>query len=195
MAVLCEVDGNQAGVAREYEQVQEVAQEYARAWQGATDPEGVKELWEALDAIETFNSRARKGARRSPGGEDICVKLERVPAVLREMQAIARRNGIGMVNFGHLGEGNIHSGLLVRMNDLKELEGARRTMDEVHQLALREGGSTTGEHGVGLARTPYMAREHGEGLHWMAEVKKAMDPHGIMNPGKIWPLLETAARR
>ncbi|MDN5345110.1 MAG: glycolate oxidase, partial [Clostridia bacterium] len=194
MAIICEVDGNPASVAWEYGQVQEVARRYARAWRGADDPPGVKILWEAIDAIETFSSKVREGAKRSPGGEDICVKIDRLPAVLREMQAIARDNGIGIVNFGHLGQGNIHSGLLVHMDDPAETEGARRTIEAIHRLALRERGATTAEHGVGLVRVPYMVEEHGRALDYMAAVKRVFDPHGILNPGKIWPLPDAPAR-
>jgi FAD/FMN-containing dehydrogenase len=61
--------------------------------------------------------------------------------------------------------------------------------DDIHQLALRVGGTTTGEHGVGAARAPYMAQEHGPALEVMRQVKRALDPNGILNPGVIFDAL------
>ena len=59
--------------------------------------------------------------------------------------------------------------------------------DEIHELGLSMGGTTTGEHGVGATRAPFMAREHGAALDVMERIKHAVDPLGIMNPGKIFP--------
>ncbi len=186
--IICEVDGNEDSVAWEYARLQEVAKEYAQAWHGSSESHGIHELWEINDNIEGFSASIRDGAKRIAASEDVCVKLEKLPNVLREIQSIAKQNGIGIVNFGHWAKGHIHSGLLVKVEDEKEVEAAFRTADEIHRLVLQEGGATTAEHGVGFVRAPYMLEEHANGLGWMVKIKEALDPYQILNPGKILPL-------
>lgn len=186
--IIVEVDGNEDSVAWEYAKLQEVAKEYAIKWTSANDSHGLHELWEINDGVETVSAKIREGAKRISAGEDICVKLEKLPKVLRAVQAIAKENGIGVLNFGHWAKGHIHSGLLVKVEDDKEVEAAVKVADEIHRLAIVEGGSTTGEHGTGYLRAPYMAEEHANAFDWMIKIKKAIDPYKILNPGKIFPL-------
>lgn len=189
--IICEVDGNEDSVAWEYARLQEVAQKYAKAWQGENDSHGIHMLWEVNDEIEGLSASIREGAKRIAASEDVCVTLEKLPRVLREIQQIAKQNGIGVINFGHWAKGHIHSGLLVKVEDEKEREAAFRTADEIHRLVLREGGSTTAEHGTGYVRSQYMSEEHGNGLDWMIKIKDILDPYHILNPGKICPLKDS----
>lgn len=188
--IICEVDGNEASVAWEYSILQEIAKKYSQTWAGSDEPQGIHELWEINDNIEGASASIREGAKRIAAGEDVCVTLEKLPKVLREMQSIAKQNGIGILNFGHWAKGHIHSGLLVKVDDPKEVDAASRTADEIHRLVLKEGGATTAEHGTGYVRVPYMAEEHENALDWMIKVKEVLDPHQILNPGKIFPLKE-----
>ncbi|KUO63016.1 MAG: hypothetical protein APF84_10845 [Gracilibacter sp. BRH_c7a] len=186
--IICEVDGNEESVTWEYTKLQEVAKEYAQASRGSNEPHGIHELWEINDNIEGFSASIREGAKRIAASEDVCVKLEKLPKILREIQLIAKQNGIGIVNFGHWAKGHIHSGLLAKVEDPGEVDAAFRTADEIHRLVLQEGGATTAEHGVGFVRAPYMLEEHENGLDWMVKIKEALDPFHILNPGKICPL-------
>ena len=99
--------------------------------------------------------------------------------------AVARHR-IPIATYGHIAGGGLHPGHLIDGRDPDEVQRVLRVADDIHQLALRMGGTTTGEHGVGAARAPYMAQEHGPALQVMRRLKQALDPHGIMNPGVIF---------
>lgn len=186
LIVIVEVDGNQGSVRHELAQLRDIAGRYAQLVEWADDAHGVRELWEALDEVEGANSRLRPGATRIPGGEDISVPLTRMSEAIRGLRAITEKYGISAVHFGHAGEGNIHSGLLVKMDDPAEVTGAEAATKEMHLLALDLGGSVTGEHGIGTARVEFMEAEHGAAYQLMAAIKRAIDPDNIMNPGKVF---------
>ena len=116
----------------------------------------------------------------------------RIPETLRAIQDISKKHDIPIATYGHIGGGGLHPGHLIDGRDPDEVRRVLLVADEIHELALRMGGTTTGEHGVGVARAPYMAREHGPALDVMRRIKQALDPKNIMNPGKIfgdtpWP--------
>ncbi|MHB1160090.1 MAG: FAD-binding oxidoreductase [Chloroflexota bacterium] len=186
LVLIVELDGNEAGVRQDLEAVLAIARRLAQRVELADDPHGVAELWEALDSVEGAASQIRPGARRIPGGEDICVPLDRMTEALRGIRAIAQRHGIGVVSFGHAAQGNIHSGLLVKLEDPREVAGAEAAMREIHQLALELRGSLTGEHGIGTSRLEFVAQEHGAAYGVMAWIKRTLDPDNLMNPGKLW---------
>ena len=85
------------------------------------------------------------------------------------------------------GSGNVHSAFVIDPRDQDEVDRVLKASDEIHQLALRMGGTVTGEHGVGFVRSGYMGQEHGPALAAMQAIKRALDPLGIMNPGKLLP--------
>ena len=87
---------------------------------------------------------------------------------------------------GHVGDGNFHLGFLINRDDKKEMEEAERLNDRLVMRALALDGTCTGEHGIGLGKMKFLTAEHGEGVSVMREIKKALDPHNIMNPGKIF---------
>jgi glycolate oxidase len=131
----------------------------------------------------------RPGSNRAYCGEDICVPVARIPETLRAIQDISARHRIPIATYGHIGGGGLHPGHLIDGRDPDEIRRVLLVADEVHQLALRMGGTTTGEHGVGAARAPYMAQEHGPALDVMRRIKRALDPIGILNPGVIFDAL------
>jgi D-lactate dehydrogenase (cytochrome) len=87
---------------------------------------------------------------------------------------------------GHVGDGNFHLTLLVDMDDRDELQRAEALSERLVERALAMDGTCTGEHGVGQGKMKYLVAEHGRAaLDVMASIKRALDPHNIMNPGKI----------
>ena len=100
---------------------------------------------------------------------------------------ISARYGIPIATYGHIGGGSLHPGHLIDGRDPDEIRRVLLVADEIHRLALRMGGTTTGEHGVGAVRAPYMPAEHGPALDVMRRIKQARDPRGIMNPATIFP--------
>lgn len=185
--LLFEVDGNPAGVEWEGRQIEEIVGRLAARVERATDPDRMAALWEGRSVTATAAARVRPDGSRVFAGEDISVPLSRVTEAIRAIKEMAAQHGIGVVLYGHIGDGNIHSAPVIDPENPEEVEKVKGLIDGIHRLAIRLGGSTTGEHGVGLVRAAYAPHEHGPALQTMRQIKRALDPRGIMNPGKLLP--------
>ncbi len=185
--LLFEVDGNPPGVRYDAEQITRLVRPLAREAEWSDEPARIAALWEARSVVGAAVGVLRPGSNRAYCGEDICVPVSRIPETLRAIQEISAKHRIPIATYGHIGGGGLHPGHLINGRDPDEIRRVLRVADEVHELGLRMGGTTTGEHGVGAARAPYMAREHGPALDAMRRIKRALDPNGIMNPGTIFP--------
>lgn len=184
--LLFEVDGNPQGVRWDAEKIAEVVRPLAREVEWSDEPDRISALWEARSLVGAAIGALRPGSNRAYCGEDICVPVARVPETLRAIQDISAKYEILIATYGHVGGGNLHPGHLIDARDPDEIRRVLLVADEIHELALRMGGTVTGEHGVGAARAPYMAREHGPALDAMSAIKRALDPKAIMNPAKIF---------
>jgi len=100
---------------------------------------------------------------------------------------VSERSGVLIYAFGHAGDGNLHTETIVRKEDAEEFARGLRATDEIIERAIDAGGTSTGEHGVGLGKRQFMLKEHGASLEVMRAIKGLLDPQGIMNPGKIFP--------
>ncbi len=105
---------------------------------------------------------------------------------LRAIRQLAAKHGIQVVNYGHIGDGNVHTAPVINPEIPDEVERVMQLVDEIHLLAIEMNGSTTGEHGVGAVRRKYAELEHGLAVNYMKKVKEVFDPKGIMNPGKLF---------
>jgi glycolate oxidase len=184
--LLFEVDGNPQGVRWDAERVAEVVRPLAREAEWSDEPARIAALWEARSLVGAAIGALRPGSNRAYCGEDICVPVARVPETLRAIQDISAKHRIPIATYGHVGGGNLHPGHLIDLREPDEIRRVLRVADEIHELALRMGGTVTGEHGVGAARAQYMAHEHGPALDAMRAIKRALDPKGILNPAKIF---------
>jgi len=185
--LLFEVDGNPPSVSHDARRIAQVVSALASQVEWADDPRRVKALWEGRAVVGVASGQVRPEATRIYAGEDICVPIARVPQALRAIQEIGRKYDTIVVTYGHIGDGNLHSAPIIRVDDHEEVERAQLVANEIHRLALELGGTVTGEHGVGITRKPYMQAEHGPALAVMRRIKQALDPQGIMNPGKVFP--------
>lgn len=140
--------------------------------------------------------RMRHGAYRSclalrPGATavvtDVCVPMSHLAAAVAAAAADIRAEGLLGPMVGHVGDGNFHSQMLIMPGDMDELAAAKRVANRMAERALSVGGTITGEHGVGVGKRPLMRAQHGEAIAVMAAIKQALDPQGIMNPGKLIP--------
>lgn len=190
--LLFEVDGNGVGVRADAEKIADVVQPLARGVEWSDEPERIATLWEARSLVGAAIGVLRPGSNRAYCGEDICVPVARIPETLREIQEIGERHRIPIATYGHIGGGNLHPGHLIDSQDPDEIKRVLRVAEEIHDLALKMGGTVTGEHGVGASRVAYMEREHGPALDTMRAIKVALDPTGILNPGKLFPSDEAA---
>jgi FAD/FMN-containing dehydrogenase len=139
-----------------------------------------EQLWKARRSI----SPALYILKPKKMNEDIVVPRSKIVDILRDIGSIAKRHNLLIVNFGHAGDGNIHTNILI---DDAELELAETAVKEIFAATLRLGGSITGEHGIGTAKAAYLPMEIApEALAAMKRIKQALDPNNILNPGKIF---------
>jgi glycolate oxidase len=179
--LLVEVDGPAESTAREADRIAEIMMSHgaARVNRAGSDAER-EQLWKARRSI----SPALYTIKPKKLNEDIVVPRSRIAESLREIAAIAERHGLLIVNFGHAGDGNIHTNI---MYDEADLQKAEMAVKEVFASTLRLGGSITGEHGIGLSKADYLPMELGqEAIAAMKSIKHALDPNNILNPGKIF---------
>lgn len=185
--LLFEVDGCKEAVTHDAQRVAEIVKEVTPRVEWADEPRKVAALWEGRSVVGAASGQVRPGATRVYAGEDICVPITRVPEALRGIQDIGEKYDTIVVTYGHIASGNLHAAPVIDMASEEERERVRFVADEIHQMALRLGGTVTGEHGVGMTRRAYMEQEHGGALAAMLAIKQALDPKGIMNPGKLFP--------
>jgi glycolate oxidase len=118
--------------------------------------------------------------------EDVCVPRAAVPEMLARIQEIGRRWDTTIANIAHAGDGNLHPLLITPIGDERARARAQSAFEEILADALALGGTVTGEHGVGLLKRDGLRREQSpEVLAMQRAVKAALDPHGILNPGKV----------
>ncbi|MBI1194295.1 MAG: FAD-binding protein [Gammaproteobacteria bacterium] len=150
----------------------------------ATDRREAGRLWHMRKAL----SPALRTVAPGKINEDVVVPVSRIPELIARLEALGKRFGIRIVNFGHAGNGNIHVNLLVNPNDAAEMKRAHECLDAVFETVLTLRGTLSGEHGVGLVKKEYVGRElDRESLAIMRDIKARFDPHNILNPGKMFP--------
>ncbi len=150
--------------------------------QAADSPEEAEELWKGRKSVGSVASQLRANNI----SEDVTVPISKVPDLLTGVSNIVRKYGLPFVVFGHAGDGNLHPKIMYDPSDPKEVEGAKKAADEIFTLTCNLGGTLTGEHGIGLAKAPYMTMEHDPvALDVMSSLKKLFDPNNILNPGKM----------
>jgi D-lactate dehydrogenase (cytochrome) len=122
----------------------------------------------------------------APG--DVTVPISAYPDLIRRIESLAAEANLLVPAFGHAGDGNVHYFVLVDESDPDHVETGQRVGTDIVEAAIDLGGTSTGEHGVGVGKRKHMYREHGEaGVRAMRAVKDALDPEGTMNPGKVFP--------
>jgi D-lactate dehydrogenase (cytochrome) len=140
-------------------------------------------LWQARHEAYYAALALRPGAKGWP--TDVCVPISRLAECILETKRDLEANGLLAPLVGHVGDGNFHLVFLVDPDDSNELARAAAANDRLVMRALALDGTCSGEHGVGYGKMPFLAAEHGEAVEVMRAVKRALDPEGIMNPGKI----------
>lgn len=184
--LLFEVDGNPPSVEYEGNLIQAVCGRRARNVEWSVDPARMAQLWEGRSVTATAAARIRHDGTRIFAGEDISVPLDKVADTLRAIKQLGEKHGIQVVNYGHIGDGNVHTAPVINPEIPEEVERARQLVHDIHLLAIELNGSTTGEHGVGAVRRHYAEIEHGNAVNYMKKIKQAFDDKGIMNPGKLF---------
>ena len=177
---------SESAVDEQARAVQEIAHDNdALAFQFASTPEERATLWQARHNVLYATIASRPGAK--PWTSDVCVPISRLADCILETQDDLRRSRIVAPLVGHAGDGNFHLIFMVNTEDEAEMDAVKAANARLVERALKFGGTCTGEHGVGVGKLKYLREEHGDGLDAMRAIKRALDPHDIMNPGKLIP--------
>jgi D-lactate dehydrogenase len=151
----------------------------------AAHGEEVAALWKTRKAL----SPALRHIAPKKINEDVVVPVSRIGTFIEGLERLSRETGIRIVNFGHAGNGNIHVNLLVNPDDPDETARAADCLEAVFSLVIELEGTLSGEHGVGLEKRDFVAREiEPATLRLMRDIKRQFDPRNILNPGKGLPL-------
>ncbi len=181
-----EFHGSDSSVAQDVERFRELADDFgASGFDWATKVEDRNALWTMRHNAHYASCALRPGARVLV--TDICVPISRLAEAVEETREdIAAMPFPGTI-LGHVGDGNFHAELMFDEHDKAELAAVEGFSERMAERALRLGGTITGEHGIGAGKMKYMADEHGDGWQVMGQIKRALDPDNLMNPGKLVP--------
>lgn len=184
--LMVEFHGSPGAVREDAARFGEIAAEFgAQGFDWATLPEDRARLWRMRHGAYHACLALRPGAAGLV--TDVCVPMSHLSAAVQDAaRDIAAEGLIGPI-LGHVGDGNFHSLLLVDPDSPDEIAAAKRIATRMAERALSVGGTITGEHGIGIGKRGLMMAEHGEGWHLMGQIKAALDPHDILNPGKLVP--------
>jgi glycolate oxidase len=182
--LLMETDGHPAAVEEEASRMAQIARNlHARDVRVAQTAEEAIRLATARRAA--FSSLARIAPTTIL--EDATVPRSELAQMVEHIQRVAEKYGLKVGTFGHMGDGNLHPTFLTNEKDVEEMHRVELAMKEIFDRALALGGTITGEHGVGLAKKPFLKGAVGElNLEVMKQIKRTFDPKGILNPGKIF---------
>ncbi len=179
-----EFHGTEAWAKEQAEMVGEIARDYGGSnFEWAIRQEDRNKLWQARHDAYFANLALRPGAKG--WATDVCVPISRLAECILETRRDIDETGVLAPIVGHVGDGNFHLTFLVDPDDPKEMAKTEGVNERMVMRALAMGGTCTGEHGVGTGKMRFLQAEHGEALAVMRQVKLALDPDNIMNPGKI----------
>src|ERR1700736_39843 len=182
--LIAEADGSEHEALRLRDEIVEALADEALDQIAPTEREALAALWRWRDGV-SIAVTTKRGGKVS---EDIVVPLDRLREAIEETVAIGLRHDLPACSWGHAGDGNLHSTFLIAPDSDEELARATLAGDELFALAVRLGGSISGEHGIGWVKRGQLARQWGQpALALHAEIKRVFDPKGLLIPGKKLP--------
>lgn len=182
--LLIETDGHPAAVADEIARIEALCRE-----QGATSVKRAANAGEATKLATARRSAFSALARLKPTTilEDATVPRSELAKMIRFVGETAAKHRLDVATFGHFGDGNLHPTFLTNERDTEEMHRVEAAMQEIFTYALSLGGTITGEHGVGLAKKAFLRQQFGDDSYTLLKtIKRALDPDGLLNPGKIF---------
>jgi glycolate oxidase len=181
--VLLELAGGAAEVRLQRRVLLGWARRHGLAHRAARNRAEAEGLWE----VRRSCSGAMFKLGDSKLNEDIVVPMGKYVAFARFLEGLRRESGLPIPTFGHLGDGNLHVNIMYHKGDPAESRAAQRAVKELMAKVVALGGAISGEHGIGLAKTPFLRLQHPPAaVRAMRAVKDALDPRGILNPGKMF---------
>ena len=179
-----EFHGTEAGARDQVENFKALAEaEGAIRFDWAESEEERRRLWKARH--EAYWAIRAVFPGKDALATDVCVPISRLAECVVETQKDIEASGLTAPIVGHVGDGNFHTTPVFDLNNAKEMAAVEGFLERLAERAIAMEGTCTGEHGIGQGKMKYLKAELGEGLSVMRAIKTALDPHGIMNPGKI----------
>jgi glycolate oxidase len=185
--LLLELAGSKAEVREQRALVLAWAAEHATAHQAARTREEAEQLW----AVRRKCSGAMFELGDAKLNEDIVVPMRNYVKFAQFLARLKRESGLHIPTFGHLADGNLHVNIMYRRSIPAECRMAEKTVQRLMETVVAMDGAISGEHGIGLAKTPFLRIQHSPAqVGAMQAVKQALDPRGILNPGKMFERFE-----
>ncbi len=186
--LILEVEGDEHATAADLDACRgAVGKAGATGVEQAVEPGQAARLWAARKAVSAAVAKVMIGKVN----EDVVVPRDRIAELVSRTHDLGREHSLPVVNFGHLGDGNVHATFLIDPRMPGERNRAEAAAGGLFEMVLGMGGSLSGEHGVGQAKIPYVERQLGAaGVELQRRIKAAIDPRGILNPGKKIPALQ-----
>ncbi len=180
-----EFHGTPEGVKEHARMVGDIAAEHGgRDFQWAVNEDERQALWRARHDAAYACKALRPGCEMWP--TDVCVPISRLAECIRDTRRDIDESGLTAPIVGHVGDGNFHVVMILNTGDESEMQRAHDFNRRLIARSLSMGGTSTGEHGIGLGKRSELVDEHGESVEVMLSIKQALDPLNIMNPGKIF---------
>jgi glycolate oxidase len=181
-----EIDGKKQSVKadiRKIDKICEISHGIENKWDD--DPAKRLKMWAARQGIIASLSKVKRGSRLQSVVEDFGVPITKIPETIQEIQKISQKHNFPIATFGHIGDGNLHAVIISDPRNKSEWDIVRKIGNDFVDFTLRLKGTLTAEHGIGMAKSPYIHLELGESHRVMKDIKKALDPNNILNPGKM----------
>jgi glycolate oxidase len=181
-----EIDGNRKAVQENIVKINKICEAnngIENKWED--DPAKRLKMWAARQGIVASLSKVKRGSRMQSIMDDPGIPITKIPEAITEIKKISEKYHMPINTFGHIGDGNIHPIIISDPRNKEQWNTIREVSKELIDLTIRLRGTLTAEHGTGMAKSPYIKRELGETLEVMKEIKKALDPNNILNPGKM----------
>jgi len=181
--LLIEVDGHPAQVEEDAAKIEAICTKIgALKIQVAQSAAERNKVWEARRAALSALARLKPTTVL----EDATVPRSKIPAMIKALEEISVKYKLDIGTFGHAGDGNLHPTILTDRRNHEEWHRVEQAVDEIFEIALGLGGTLSGEHGIGSAKSKWLEKETGKGaILYSRRLKKALDPKSILNPGKI----------
>ncbi|HYA40462.1 MAG TPA: FAD-linked oxidase C-terminal domain-containing protein [Syntrophobacteraceae bacterium] len=181
--LLIEVDGHPVQVADAAARVEDLCRLMGATNVLVAETEQERDkVWEARRAALSALSRIRPTTVL----EDATVPRSKIPEMIGSIERIARKYDLKIGTFGHAGDGNLHPTILTDRRDAEEWKRVEHAIDSIFEEALALGGTLSGEHGIGRAKSRFLEKETGRGtIIYSRRIKEALDPRNILNPGKV----------
>jgi glycolate oxidase len=185
--ILLELAGSKREVREQRAVLLRWAAGHATAHRAARNRDDAEQLW----AVRRKCSGAMFELGDAKLNEDIVVPMRNYLRFARFLARLKRESGLPIPTFGHLADGNLHVNIMYHRADPAESRAAEQAVQRLMEGVVAMGGAISGEHGIGLAKTPFLTLQHSPAeVRAMKAVKDALDPRGVLNPGKMFDVFE-----